>query len=87
MGVMGVTNTITQESLTKIFLTKSFRVRSDTQVAYLSVKRLKRHGGRPSFSDFLFGMLERIGDDDDDEDQGNSDWVAELQALDGRITN
>lgn len=46
-----------------------------------------RHGSVPSFSDIFFSILERIGDDDDDEDQGNSDWVAELQALEGSIIN
>lgn len=45
------------------------------------------HDCMPSFSDIFFSILERIGDEDDDETQENSDWVAELQALEGRIIN
>lgn len=85
MGVMGITNMIAQKSLIKQILRKSFRVRSDTLVTHLSLKRLRAHGSTPSVSDIFFRILERMGDDDDDEDQSDSDWVTELQPLDGRI--
>lgn len=40
------------------------------------------------FSDVFFGIQEIIGDeDDDDDDEGNSDWVLDLQALDGKSPN
>lgn len=41
----------------------------------------------PSFSDIFFSIFERSGDEEDDEDQGNSDWVTELQALEGKLIN
>uniref|UniRef100_A0A8C2XIV9 trypsin n=1 Tax=Cyclopterus lumpus TaxID=8103 RepID=A0A8C2XIV9_CYCLU len=35
-------------------------------------------------SDLFFNILEGAGDDDDDDDHGNSDWVFELQELEGQ---